>query len=90
LAAELHGIIRVCRQLFSVPPPDYGEHSSEEVDMSLTLWRIALGLWLSNDAAGRTKAWLLERLEAVDDYGALYERYLKLADRINGTNFAQL
>jgi hypothetical protein len=91
LAAELHDIIRLYRQLFLVRPPDCGEHASEEVDMSLTLWRTALDLRRSDDAASAGESvWLVERLEAVGDDGALYERYLKLADRINGTNIAEL
>jgi hypothetical protein len=91
LAAELHDIVRLYRQLFLVRPPNCGEHASEEVDMSLTLWRTALDLWPSGDAASAgERVWLVERLEAVGDDGALRRRYLELADRINGTNLAEL
>ena len=38
---------------------------------------------------GRESLWLYERFSALDG-DELYERYLRLFDKINGTNYAHL
>jgi hypothetical protein len=90
LASELHAIIAAYRRLFSVRAPgDPGEHASEEDDMVLTLWRMALGIDPRNFwTASEQGVWVMCRLEAVGDDETLYRRWLKVGDRILGSNLA--
>ena len=52
--------------------------------------RTALGFWPYNngEAVAQESRWLMEELTRIDD--ALYARYLRLHDRINATNFAEI
>jgi hypothetical protein len=50
--------------------------------------RTVLGFWSVNEnAAGAEANWVEEQLTRIDD--ALYARYLRLCDRIQGTNYAE-
>ena len=90
LASELHAIIGAYRRLFSVRAPgDQGEHASEEDDMVLTLWRMAMGIDLRDfKVASEQGVWVMVRLEKVGDDDTLYRRWLKVGDRILGSNLA--
>jgi hypothetical protein len=87
MAVELHNIAADYRQLFALRPPSgvYGEF--EETDVVETILRTALDIWpIDGDACGRESAWLYERFSKVDG-DELYEGYLRLFNKINGTNF---
>ena len=88
LAIELHEIVAAYRQLFAVRPPCDSFVDNEETDVVETVLRTAVDvLPLDGDVRGRESAWLYERFSAVDG-DELYERYLRLFDRINGTSLA--
>ena len=87
LAVELHDIAAGYRQLFALRPPgDYAP--SEETDVVETILRTAVDVWPSDrQAAVNESVWLFMRFDAVDG-DELYERYLRLFDKINGTDLA--
>ena len=88
MAIELHGIVGAYRQLFAVRPPCDSFVDNEETDVVETVLRTAVDILpLDGDVRGRESAWLYERFSAVDG-DELYERYLRLFDRINGTSLA--
>jgi hypothetical protein len=90
MAIELHGIIAAYRQLFAVRPPYESFVEHEETDVVETILRTAVDLWpLDGDEIAYESVWLFERFSAVDG-DELYERYLRVFDKINGTNFADL
>jgi hypothetical protein len=52
--------------------------------------RAAVDIWpLDKDAAAGESMWLAERLAAVDG-DELYDRYLRLFDKINGTDLGDI
>jgi hypothetical protein len=90
IAVELHSVVADYRALFALRPRCgvYGEF--EETDVVATILRTAVNVWpLDADVCGKESVWLFERFSAVDG-DELYERYLRLFDRINGTDFADL
>ena len=88
MAIELHGIVAAYRQLFAVRPPCDCFVDNEETDVVETILRTAVDvLPLDGDVRMRESAWLYERFVEVDG-DELYDRYLRLFDRINGTAFA--
>ena len=90
LAIELHGIVGAYRQLFAVRPPCDSFVDNEETDVVETILRTAVDVWpLDDDEIVVESIWLFERFSAVDD-DELYERYLRVFDKINGTNFADI
>jgi len=90
LAIELHDIVAAYRQLFSVRPPCDGYAETEETDVVETMLRTAGDVWPSDqDAAEIEGIWLSEKFDAVDG-DEPYVRYLRVVDKINGTDFAQL
>jgi hypothetical protein len=90
LAIELHAIVAAYRQLFAVRPPGRCFVDNEETDVVETILRTAVDLWpRDGDEVAYESVWLIERFSAVDG-DELYERYLRLFDRINGTDFADL
>jgi hypothetical protein len=90
LAIELHGIVAAYRQLFALRPPCDYYAEFEETDVVETILRTAVDVWPSDeDAAADESMWLFERFSAVDG-DELYERYLRLSDKINGTDLADL
>jgi hypothetical protein len=90
LAIELHAIVADYRQLFALRPPCDHYAPSEETDVVETILRTAVNVWPSDkDAAAHESMWLFERFDAVDG-DELYERYLRLCDKINGTDLAQI
>jgi hypothetical protein len=85
LAAELHDIIARVKSFYSQPcggpTADF-----EESDVIQTLLRTAVNFWPSDDAAAASESiWLMERLTFVGGH-ELYLRYMRLSDRINGTD----
>jgi hypothetical protein len=69
-------------------PPCEAYTASEETDVVETILRTAVDVWPLDEGAGAAESvWLYERLEAVDG-DELYDRYLRLCDKINGTNIA--
>jgi hypothetical protein len=90
MAAELHSIVADYRQLYALRPPGAVHGPHEETDVVETILRTAVDVWpCDGDVCGRESVWLYERFSAVDG-DELYERYLRLFDRINGTDFADL
>ena len=90
MAIELHGIVTDYRQLFALRPPSDHYGLSEETDVIETILRTAVDVWPSDeDAVAAESIWLFERFDAVDG-DELYERYLRLSDKINGTDLAEL
>jgi hypothetical protein len=90
VAIELHDIVTVYRQLFALRPPCNYYAGYEETDVVETILRTAVDLWpLDGDEIVVESVWLFERFSAVDG-DELYERYLRVFDKINGTNFADL
>jgi hypothetical protein len=90
LAIELHAIVADYRQLFALRPPCEHYEPCEEADMVETILRTAIDIWPSDeDAAAHESIWLFERFDAVDG-DELYERFLRLCDKINGTDLADL
>ena len=98
LATELHAIIDGYRLLRSVQPPYMGPNKYELKDidqieepaMVLTILITALG-WEPNDdnAAANQSVWIFEQFN-IADADHLYERYLRLYDRINGTDLSSI
>ena len=88
MAIELHGIVAAYRQLFAVRPPCDCFVDNEETDVVETILRTAVDvLPLDGDVRMRESAWLYERFVEVDG-DELYDRYLRLFDRMNGTDSA--
>jgi hypothetical protein len=87
-AIELHGIVAAYRQLFAVRPPCGCFVDNEETDVVETILRTAVNVWpLDGDEVAYESVWLFERFSAVDG-DELYDRYLRLFDKINGTDLA--
>ena len=90
LAIELHAIVAHYRQLFALRPPCDAYAKSEEIDVVETILRTAVDVWPSDaDEVASESMWLAEMFMAVDG-DELYERYLRLFDKINGTHLADL
>jgi len=90
MAMELHSIVGGYRQLFALRPPGDCYAENEETDVVETILRTAVDIWPSDkDSVAAESMWLAERFSAVDGH-ELYERYLKLFDKINGTDIADL
>jgi hypothetical protein len=95
LARELHAIIEGYRLLKSVEPPYMGSNryelmdiaAIEEPDMVLSILTTALGWWPKDE--GMHGYWIWEKFDNADA-DDLYARYLRLCDRINGTDNASL
>jgi hypothetical protein len=87
LAHELHDIVATYRALYAARPEcerDYPCADIEEADVIDTIVRTTLGNG-PNDHGG----WVYERFLGVDGED-LYVRYMKLADKVLGTDFAEL
>jgi hypothetical protein len=90
LAIELHAIVANYRQLFALRPPCDHYGLSEETDVIETILRTAVDVWPSDKGAAAVESmWLAESLSAIDG-DDLYERFLRLCDKINGTDLADL
>jgi hypothetical protein len=97
LALELHEVIGIFRGLYSVRPPYQREllekmpdlEEIEETDLVLAIWGTAFDICPTNERAALLEVdWLYDQFERI---GAdeLYDRYMRLCDKINGTNFAE-
>jgi hypothetical protein len=91
LAAELHDIVARIKKGFALQPPDL---PIEESDAIQTLLRTAVGIWPKDeDAAANESVWAMEQitragqLTGADD---LYKSYLRVCDKVDGTDFASL
>jgi hypothetical protein len=90
MAIELHRLVADYRQLFALRPPCEACTASEETDVVETILRTAVDVWpLDEDASAAESMWLAERFSAVDG-DEFYDRYLRLFDKINGTDIAEL
>jgi hypothetical protein len=86
LAIELHAIVGDYRQLFALRPPSDHYGLSEETDVIETILRTAVDVWPSDKGAAAVESmWLAGSLSAIDG-DDLYERFLRLCEKINGTN----
>jgi hypothetical protein len=93
LAAEIHYIIYTYTSLFEARSPDSpGEHASDLVDATLTIWRTALGMWCADgdDGSAAESCWLMSRLTTVDPTEGLYRRWLRVSDRVCNDNLESL
>ena len=103
LAREAHAIIAEVQARYAPLPlvtltddvgyalarrmPSDDESAFVLADLVDAVPRTILGFWSTNqNAAVRESDWLWEQLTAIDD--DLYVRYLRLCDRIQGTNLA--
>jgi hypothetical protein len=90
LAIELHAIVADYGQLFALRPPCDHYAPSEETDVVETILRTAVDVWPSDkDAVAIESMWLAACFSTIDGY-ELYERFLRLCDKINGTDLADL
>jgi hypothetical protein len=104
LAQEAHAIIAEVRARYVRHPlvlltdddgralarrmPSDDECAYTLADLVDAVRRTILGFWSANqDAAVAEPDWVEEQLTWIDD--ALYARYLRLCDRIQGTNYAE-
>jgi hypothetical protein len=86
LAAEVRDIIACVQRSYSAglrrSSPD-----DEEIDVVRTFLRTVVDTWPSEEGdAANDSVWLMERLTDIDD--ELYRRYMRLCDRVNGTDFS--
>jgi hypothetical protein len=89
LAVELHKSVGFVLKLYSVRPTCESYAESEETDLVDTILRTAVDMWpRDKDTAARESIWVAECFMAVDG-DELYERYLLLCDKINGTDIAK-
>jgi hypothetical protein len=94
LAHELHDLVAEVQARYVRHPLREGKLSDDEAAFELAdlvdaVRRTVLGFWPSNeDAVGSESSWLMEELTRIDD--ALFDRYLRLHDRTQSTNFAEL
>jgi hypothetical protein len=94
LARELHDLIAEVQARYVRRPLREGKLSDDEAAFELAdlvdaVRRTVLGFWPPNqDAVGHESVWLADELTRIDD--ALYDRYLRLHDRTQSTNFAEL
>jgi hypothetical protein len=92
MAEELRAILTGYLDLYSVRPPDrYPEPDGfTNADFLFAVLRTTLGWWPGDDDAGSEESvWIMEQFGRVDG-DELYERWLELADQINGTNIADI
>jgi hypothetical protein len=84
LAAEAQEIIACVQRSYSAGLRR-GSPDDEEIDVVRTFLRTVVDIWPSEkgDAADES-VWLMERLTDIDD--ELYRRYMRLCDRVNGTD----
>jgi hypothetical protein len=86
LAAELHDIVAYVQSLYATQPRGEPTADFEESDVIQTLLRTALDFWPRDEgAAGNESIWLMEMLTFVGG-DELYLRYMRLCDRVNGTD----
>jgi hypothetical protein len=90
LATELHDIVAAVRQLHQVRPlSDDRAHPSDEVDLALTMWSTALDRWPRDEGSGAEESvWVMSRLDAIGDDDVLFKRWLRVCDRICGSDVA--
>ena len=91
LAATLHDIVACVKKAFALRPPDLPLHESDVVQ---TVLRTAVGFWPADwGAAANESVWVMEQLTDVEQLtGAkdLYKSYLRVCDRVSGTDCASL
>ena len=84
LAAELHDIIACVQRHCAAQPKPYP--AFEETDVIQTLVRTVVDFSTSDkDAAAHEGEWLMEMLTLLGGQ-ELYLRYMRLSDRVNGTD----
>ena len=84
LAAEVRDIIACVQHSYSAGRR--GSPDDEEIDVVRTFLRTVVDIWPSEEGgAANESVWLMERLTDIDD--ELYLRYMRLCDRVNGTDF---
>jgi hypothetical protein len=103
LAQQLHSIIDAVQAAYATHPPDkamltmrlpgvarclpYEAAVAYELgDVIDSVRNTNFGFWLGDEA--ELSVWIMERLTDLDGSGFLYDRYLLLYDRVQGTDFA--
>jgi hypothetical protein len=86
LAAEVYDIIACVQRSYSAGLRR-GSPDDEDSDVVQTFLRTVVDIWPCDkgDAANES-VWLMERLTDIDH--ELYLRYMRLCDRVNGTDFS--
>ena len=98
LAHELHDLVAEVQARYVRHPLREGKLSDDEAAFELAdlvdaVRRTVLGFWPSDGAAaGSESCWLMEQLTDIGDARntLLYDRYLRLHDRIQGTDFVTI
>jgi hypothetical protein len=93
LAEELHAIVAAYLSLYLVRAPDRSPEPNEEftkVDMLFAILRTALGWWPADgDVEADESVWIMEQFDRADG-DELYQRYVRVSDKINNTDIASL
>lgn len=90
LALELHDIIARVQQFYADRPRliTADRPQFEAADLVWTLLRATLNFWPEDSGAAADEAvWIAEHLEPMGD---LFDRYLRVCDRIAGSDIAEL
>jgi hypothetical protein len=91
LAVELHDIVACMQKAFALQPSNL---PIEDCDAIQTVLRAAVGIWPADkDAAADESVWVMEQLTRAEELtGAkdLYRSYLRVCDRVAGTDIADL
>jgi hypothetical protein len=90
LAAELHDIVACVQRYFAAPPCNWPFPAAlVESDVIQTVLRTAVDFWPSDQsAAAGESVWVMEMLDSAGG-DELYLRYLRLYDRVNGTDLVK-
>ena len=89
LAVELHDIIAKVQQYYADRPRrvEAGRLRDEPADLVWSVLRTSLNYWPEDKSAAANEfTWIAEHLM---DMGDLYDRYLRVFDRIAGADFAE-
>jgi hypothetical protein len=97
LALELHEIIELFRRFYSVRPPYEGEllkelsdlEEIEGTDLVLMIWRTAFDIYPKTESMALLEGEWLDYQFGRIGADELYERYMRLCDKINGTKYAE-
>jgi hypothetical protein len=93
LALELHDLIAEVQARYGEGKLSDDEAAFGLADLVDAVRRTVLGFWPSDGAAaGSESCWLMEQLTDIGDARntLLYDRYLRLHDRIQGTDFVTI
>lgn len=93
IAEELHAIIHAAQEQYAarppVPDPEGNAPAFELQDVVDVVRRTVLGFWPTGDMApGNEGMWIREQLTDRCTTSDLYDRYLRLCERVSGVSIA--